>query len=125
MIIKISTLKLVSRVRALLSIRMKIFGVKNIFSEIGSFNISIANFFGYLHFNINNRANGLNSYRSLDEYLRLLFYVIFGFLSSLKGSSVNIGSRNSLILTIGITILLQLTIFMPTIFRIFNFIVRD
>lgn len=98
------------------------FNRKN-FYEVCLFNCSLVRFFGYFHFSLDSVKNK-NSYINLDEYLRLIIYTVVGLYMSLRSSNINIGSRNSLIFEIGLTILLQLTIFMPTVFRIYNFMIR-
>ena len=93
------------------------------FLEVCSFNCSLVRFFGYFHFSVGSIRSREKNLK-VDEYLRLIFYVVVGLFMSLKSSNINVGSRNSFIFQIGLTILLQLTIFMPTVFRIFNFIIR-
>lgn len=101
---------------------VKFFERRN-FLEVCSFNCSLVRLFGYFHFSVRSIKSREQKLK-VDEYLRLIFYVIVGLFMSLKSSNINVGSRNSLIFQIGLTILLQLTIFMPTVFRIFDFIIR-
>jgi 7tm Chemosensory receptor len=62
---------------------------------------------------------------NLDELLKLLFFVFFGVYMSSRSANINLGDLNSMILELGIKFLMKLTFFMPTFFRIFNFIVRE
>lgn len=89
------------------------------FLEVSSFNCKFAWIFGYFHFNLKEKL-----IYKCDEYLRFILYVIVGIFMSLKNADISVGNLNSAILAIGIQTLITLTIFMPTIFRIFNFLMR-
>lgn len=90
------------------------------FLNVCSLNCSLARIFGYFHFEV-----GRKKLLKCEKFLRFFLYVVFGFLVSQKSANVTIGTFNSGILSIGITFLIKLTIFMSTVFRVFNFLVRN
>lgn len=98
---------------------MKFLRPKN-FLQVAFFNCKFAEFFGYFYFDVNKKASN-----NLDELLKLLFFVLFGIYMSSRSSNINLGDLNSVILELGIKFLMKVTFFMPTFFRIFNFIVRE
>jgi hypothetical protein len=93
---------------------------RNSFKEVASLNCAIVRFNGYFHFTLDKSK----ARRGWDEYMRFGLYLLLGLYMSLKSSNINIGTRNSLIFEMGMTVLLQLSVFAPTVFRIFNFVVR-
>lgn len=100
---------------------MEFFYPKN-FHQLSTFNCNLVRFFGYFHFKPSQRhAEKLN----LVDILRLFAYLIIGLYISMESSNINMGSLNSLILTVGLDFLLKVTIFMPVVFRTFNFVVRN
>jgi hypothetical protein len=102
---------------------MKILLKKN-FHEVSSFNCKITKFFGYFHFTLKSDDEKLKECKP-TVYLKFVIFTVLGFLASIKSSKVNIGnSTNSVILQMGIRLLIQQTLFMPTVFRVLNFVVR-
>lgn len=91
------------------------------FLETCSFNCNLAWLFGYFHFKINYLTVRKKRF---CEILRLICYLVGGAYLSMKSANINIGSFSSTILMIGIKFLITLTIFNPTIFRLFNFIMK-
>lgn len=99
-----------------------LFGDKKNFLELSSFNCSIAKLFGYFYFSTRSVRN-----KKIDSSLIIWFIanVIFGLWASIKSSQVNIGrNTSSIIVNMSINFVIAQTLFMPTIFRIFNFVAR-
>lgn len=101
---------------------MKFFTRSN-FAELCSFNCQAARLFGFFYF----RAvrDGKRAESGHSESLRFLFYLVFGCVASLKSATLNVGdSTSSFILLVGIELLIKTSIFMPSVFRVFNYAVR-
>lgn len=102
---------------------MKFFDRKN-FHEACSFNCRLTRHFGYFYFPLEDDSRKLKVCRKI-LFIRISLYVIVGLLVSIKSSEVNIGnSTNSIIINMGMKIIIQQTLFMPTIFRVMNFLLR-
>lgn len=97
---------------------------KTNFQGICSFNCAISNFFGYFHFPPNQNHVKYDECKA-TVYTKFAFHVAFGLFASIKSSNINVGHvTSSIIVNIAIGILIKLTLFMPTVYRVFNFVVR-
>lgn len=105
------------------SVKMKARSKRN-FQDLCSFNCAITKFFGYFYFTANQNREK-NDERKMRDFIEFAFYVTFGLIASIKSSGISIGlSTSSIIISIGVDTLIQLTFYMPTIFRVVNFVVR-
>lgn len=97
---------------------------KTNFQDVCSFNCAITNFFGFFHFTSNQNLETVHQCWRI-VYLKFAFHVAFGLFASIKSSGVNIPhSTGSIIVNMGIRILIQLALYMPTAHRVFNFVMR-
>ena len=106
---------------------MKFFNKKS-FREVFSFNFGLARLFGFFYFSPKSNQVDVKSKSCGQSFqlVKFIFYAIFGLLASIKSSRVNTGNGSgSVVVTLGIELILQATIFKPTIFRVLNFCVRD
>lgn len=99
---------------------MKYFDPANFYEAI-NFNFRIARLFGYFYF----PTKLQDSVKKQSVWRKFSVFLALGILASLKGVSLNISqTTKSVVVSIGIKILMMLTLTMPTVFRIFNFAVR-
>lgn len=100
---------------------MKFLRIKTL-QDACRFNCRISKLFGYFYFSLNRDEK---SEHELEVFVKFLLYVVVGFLISVKSSEVDVGqSSNSFIVNLGVRILIKQTLYMPTVFRIYNFFVR-
>jgi hypothetical protein len=97
------------------------FQTKKSFSEVCTFNCRLTKFFGYIFI----KSSPEKPENQQEISIQFLLYTIFGIFASVKSSDLNTGNGSeSIIVTIGLYIMLQMTLFMPTIFRVLNFSIR-
>lgn len=99
---------------------------KENFLDVSKTICKIVKFFGYFHFTLALDASNRIIFNSNTSDIILFIISVFGgFLASIKSSTMSIGnSISSIIFEIGIKILIKLTLFSPTIFRVSNFMIR-
>lgn len=94
------------------------------FSDVCRFNCQVTNVFGYFFFSPST-TDSKTKQKSFSRFFKFAIYTILGLLASIKSSDVNTGNgSDSIIVTLGLFIIIQQTMFMPTVFRVFNYCVR-
>lgn len=101
---------------------MKFFDKKNFHESISGF-VKFSSLFGFYFFPTQKGKKE----NIIFAYIKFIFFMIFGIYASIKSSELSefdTGGTNSIIIKIAIKILMKVTLFMPTLFRINNFILR-
>lgn len=94
------------------------------FHESISFSAKLCSFFGYLHFPT---VKGQVKESKPWVYSKFIFHIFFGYYASIKSSEVSeidVQGTDSIIIKIAIEIIILVTSYMPTVFRISNFLLR-